>query len=296
MDSTKVFSLYEEVRKSLPIATVSKKPIHLKKCDELTEHAKCFFLDAFGVLNIGTKPIEGAKRFIDVLRKNGLHFLILTNSASYPKSQVCEKLNKIGFDFEPHEIVSSREVLWSLLPQTSSQWGVIAAPQELEVSIRANFQEDDGFWDSEGFLFLSTSNWDNSWQTKFIQELQTHPRTLWVANPDITAPREDGGFSKEPGFYSLLESGDLFENLHLIGKPYGNVFSYAINLAQKRWGVKPSEIIMVGDTLHTDILGANAVGLKSALLEGYGFFRGLDTLPFMHQSGIFPDFRISTYM
>jgi len=296
MDSSTVFSLYEGIRKTLPKAHAIKKPLHVKSIDEILSHAKCFFLDAFGVLNIGSKSIDGAREFIDKLRQNGLHFLVLTNSASYPKSHVCQRLNAIGFDFEPHEIISSREVLFSLLPHTSHQWGIMGTPQELEISIRANFQEDDGFWESEGFLFLSTSNWDDSWQKRFKKELSKKPRPLWVANPDITAPREDGSFSKEPGFYTLLEPCELFESLSLVGKPYENVFSYAINLAQKRWGVTPNEIMMIGDTLHTDILGANALGLQSALIEGYGFFRGLETLPFMDKSGIFPDFRISSYM
>lgn len=296
MDSTTVFSLYEGIRNELPKESSNKKPLHVKSADEILSHAKCFFLDAFGVLNIGTKSIDGAREFIDKIRKNGLQFLVLTNSASYPKSHVCQRLNRVGFDFEPHEIVSSREVLFSLFPQNSMQWGVIGTPQELEISLRATFQGDDGFWESDGFLFLSTSNWDESWQKRFKKELFNNPRTLWVANPDITAPREDGSFSKEPGFYSLLESKELFENLNLVGKPYENVFSYAIHLAQKRWNIKPNEIMMIGDTLHTDILGANALGLQSALIEGYGFFRGLDTLPFMQKSGIFPDFRISSYM
>jgi hypothetical protein len=29
---------------------------------------------------------------------------------------------------------------------------------------------------------------------------------------------------------------------------------------------------MVGDTLHTDILGGNAAGFRTALIAGYGFF------------------------
>jgi HAD superfamily hydrolase (TIGR01450 family) len=296
MDSKAVFSLYESVREHLPRIGTPKSPLHVKSTEELLESAKCFFLDAFGVLNVGTKPIDGAKQLLKQLRERELPFLVLTNSSSLPKSHICKKLNSMELGIEPHEIVSSREVLWSLLPHSSTNWGIIGAKHDLEVSIRATFQEDEGFWESDGFLFLSTNSWDDSLQTRFRNELSKRPRTLWVANPDITAPREDGHFSKEPGFYTLFEPSHLFSSLHLVGKPFENVFSYALNLAQKRWGVKAEEIMMVGDTLHTDILGANALGFQSALVEGYGFFKGLDTLPFMDKSGIFPDFRISSYM
>ena len=34
-----------------------------------------------------------------------------------------------------------------------------------------------------------------------------------------------------------------------------------------------SRIGMVGDTLHTDILGANSIGIKSILMTKYGLLR-----------------------
>ncbi len=296
MDSRAVFSLYEGIRGHLPSSSTPKTPLHVKDIDALLDQAECFFLDAFGVLNVGTKPILGAERLLERLKERAIPFLVLTNSASAPKSQVCHKLRAMGLPLEPHDIVSSREVLWSLLPASSLGWGVIGSPHDMEVSLRVQFQEDEGFWESEGFLFLSTANWDESLQARWREALRQRPRTVWVANPDLTAPREDGSFSKEPGFYTFLEPASLFSALHPVGKPFNNVFAYALHLAKKRWGVDAQDVMMVGDTLHTDVLGANAMGMKSALIESYGFFKGLDTLPFMHQSSIFPDVCLRAYM
>jgi HAD superfamily hydrolase (TIGR01450 family) len=292
MDSKTTFLLYENISTLPPKSSKLKTPLHVKDLFELTNHAKCFFLDAFGVLNVGDKPIKEALKFIEFLRKKSIAFLVLTNSASIPKTQLCHKLNKMGFDFSLDEIISSREVLWSLLPQTSKNWGVIGKNQKLEMPICAYFQDSCYFWDSDAFLFLSTSNWDESWQKKFRIELLKNPREVWVANPDLTAPRGNNIFSKEPGFYSLLEKNELFKSLHLVGKPYENIFSYAIKVAKKRWNIDKSEIIMVGDTLHTDILGANYAKIKSALIVKYGFFQGLDVSKYMAQSKIYPDFLI----
>jgi ribonucleotide monophosphatase NagD (HAD superfamily) len=47
---------------------------------------------------------------------------------------------------------------------------------------------------------------------------------------------------------------------------------------------------MVGDSLHTDILGGQAAGIKSALIAGYGFFAGHDVFPPIISSGIQPDY------
>ena len=47
---------------------------------------------------------------------------------------------------------------------------------------------------------------------------------------------------------------------------------------------------MVGDSLHTDILGGQAAKLKTALVAGYGFFAGHDVDTPIEVSGIQPDY------
>lgn len=47
---------------------------------------------------------------------------------------------------------------------------------------------------------------------------------------------------------------------------------------------------MVGDSLHTDILGGQAAGIKTALIAGYGFCAGQDINNLTNASGILPDY------
>ena len=46
---------------------------------------------------------------------------------------------------------------------------------------------------------------------------------------------------------------------------------------------------MIGDTLHTDVLGGQAAGLATILVTEHGLFAGHDTAPYIAQSGIVPD-------
>ena len=46
---------------------------------------------------------------------------------------------------------------------------------------------------------------------------------------------------------------------------------------------------MVGDSLHTDILGAQAAGVASALVTDFGFLAGQDVGDAIAQTGIVPD-------
>ncbi len=52
------------------------------------------------------------------------------------------------------------------------------------------------------------------------------------------------------------------EGLSLVGKP----FRFAFARGLKRLGSLPSETAMVGDQLFTDIVGANALGIKTILV------------------------------
>ena len=47
---------------------------------------------------------------------------------------------------------------------------------------------------------------------------------------------------------------------------------------------------MVGDTLHTDILGANAYGIKSILMTNHGLFKNEKISEMIKISKIIPDF------
>jgi ribonucleotide monophosphatase NagD (HAD superfamily) len=50
---------------------------------------------------------------------------------------------------------------------------------------------------------------------------------------------------------------------------------------------------MVGDSLHTDILGASAAGLQSVLLTDYGLFRDGGAPAMIRRCGIIPDWIVA---
>ena len=51
---------------------------------------------------------------------------------------------------------------------------------------------------------------------------------------------------------------------------------------------------MVGDTLHTDVLGGAAAGWRTVLVTGLGLVRELDVEAAIRESGIRPDFIVET--
>jgi ribonucleotide monophosphatase NagD (HAD superfamily) len=75
------------------------------------------------------------------------------------------------------------------------------------------------------------------------------------------------------------------------GKPYGNAFDTAL---ASLIDIPRHRIAMVGDTLHTDVLGGAAAGIGTILITDHGLFKGFDVAPYIQKSGIYPDWIVST--
>ncbi len=298
LSSEMAFERYEAVRHRFPELSSSQSTERvigsIKNISEIQDRFDAFVFDAFGVLNIGETPIEGACLRIDALRAAGKRVFVLTNAASYCFEQVVAKFHRLGFDFRDEELVSSRSVCEKLLPLSESGfvWGVAAPssfqPKELSVPAKPLLDDLRQYDDVDGFLILSSESWTLERQALLIESLSKNNRPVIVANPDIVAPREQD-MSVEPGFYAH-DLMDQLPNLPVTfhGKPFGSVYDEI----EERLGasIPPHRIAMMGDSLHTDIWGARVRGWGSVLVTDHGFLRGQDSMSAIRKSGIYPDF------
>ncbi|MEO0379020.1 MAG: HAD family hydrolase [Pseudomonadota bacterium] len=281
------FDRYEAIRHRMPDAVF---PSHTQNCSGLLEIADqfdAFVLDSFGVLNVGETAIPGAVACLHTLRAMGKQLIVLTNAASYTRAVAVARYRSLGFDFAAHEVVSSRDVAVARLDEVlpSGHWGAIAAPDDRFEDIPAQVAHWTG-QDVDGFLLLSSAALDEAKMDVLTDSLADHIRPVVVANPDLVAPRESG-LSKEPGFYAHQLADALTLEPIFFGKPFSNAFEDA---KSRLGGTAPQRIAMVGDTLHTDILGGASAGFRTVLVRDNGLFAGHSTETFIRASGIRPDF------
>ena len=137
--------------------------------------------------------------------------------------------------------------------------------------------------DDEGF------DWNHD-INKSLNILRHHNIPTFIANPDWTFPVGHSNIAMAIGGIGEIMERICGKSFLRFGKPDAQVFTYAYSKAQAKVpGVQKNEILMVGDTLDTDIIGANTFGIKSALvLTG-------NTMPeeferAIQQSGITPDY------
>ncbi|OZB16018.1 MAG: HAD family hydrolase [Rhodobacterales bacterium 34-62-10] len=290
------FATYQAVRHRLPQARFPAISHPAPDLTALIPSHDIFLLDAFGVLNVGEAAIPGAVDHVSALQQAGKHVMVVSNAAGYPKRLLMTRLARLGFDFNPDQVLSSREVLLHHLHQWPPlRWGLMADPQygleELD-GLHATILGDDPqrYDEAEGFAFLGSGTWTDHRQRLLTDSLHRRPRPVLVGNPDIVAPRE-GGLSLEPGHYAHLLADQTGTLPQFFGKPYPAIFDMALTRARAARAdvTDPARIVMVGDTLHTDILGGAAAGVQTALITGFGALVGMDVQSAITASGITPD-------
>lgn len=291
VDAAWAFRRYQEIRARLPSAVFPERALACADLSEIAAQFDVFILDSFGVLNVGETAIPGAASRIDMLRGASKSVIVLTNAASLPLGANKAKYAAFGFDFSDHEIVSSRAVLADALAgyDQDIHWAVAAPTASAidELPCRVRPLDEAALVEADGFILLSSSGWTDQNQDTLLAALRERPRPVLVGNPDLVAPREDG-FTREPGSYAHELDDALDIRPAFFGKPYANAFESALSrIAQ---GVDRRRILMLGDTLHTDILGGAAMGMKTALITGHGVMRGMDVDACIKESGICPDF------
>ena len=295
-DADWAFNAYEAVLPRLPQAQFPDCYETAETLSDIAAHFDTFLLDSFGVLNIGATAIPGAVERIEELRALGKRIIVVTNAAGYPKHVQIAKYKKLGFEFAAEDIVSSRgTALAAIANAPDYTWGLMAAPSfgldELD-HINIKFLEDDpAVYDTvDAFLLLGSSIWTEARQNLLEISLHRNPRPVFVGNPDIVAPVEDG-LTRQPGHYAHRLADATGIEPRFFGKPFSNIFEQAFVRLDGDYDL--ARTLMVGDTLHTDILGGRAAGVKTALISDYGSLAETDVKAAIKASNIVPDYVLS---
>lgn len=290
-DTDWAFAQYERVRDVLPSADFPKTSQTIVNLGDIADQIDVFLLDAFGVLNVGERVIPTAPAQVAALQSAGKQVFVLTNGAGAPTEKSVEKYRKLGYDFDDYHVISSRAALLAgLAHRSEANWGGMAASfSRLETfpnSCRPLLDDIAVYDNVDAFALISAQDWTETRQALLIESLKKTPRPVLVGNPDIIAPQE-GEFSLEPGWFAHEIARATGIQPEFYGKPFKNVFDIALSRVDP--SIPRERIAMVGDTLHTDVLGGAAEGLKTVLITDHGLFAGHDVSGYINKSGIVPN-------
>ena len=297
MDAARTLALYQNYYEKLWPSLPSGDPASMRFVDRLTdclEGLEGIILDSYGVIGLGSAPIDGIHEFFDEVNKRGLPLVVLTNGASQPAAQRLPTYHSWDLPLQLEDIISSRDACYELLQQKLAH-NPSARICYLGTSV-TKFDDIDGVifgedgWDkADIFAFMGAIGWHEEEQAALEAVLRHSKAEIIVANPDVSAPQMTG-FSYEPGYWAMRAQHHTDCSITMAGKPFGEAFNLALSALEAKAGkpVSRQNVAMVGDSLHTDILGANEAGLISILLRSYGLMSHFDIHQMTKQSAIYP--------
>ncbi len=232
--------------------------------DTLLKHYGSFLLDGWGTLySKGDFIYPGAMDFMAALRKANKNIRLITNSASRSIKQIQDDLRLTGMDFETHEIISSGSLL-ALLNENIGLKEVyyLGGKDGLLFLEEAKIQAVEN--PSEPIVILSGIHPTEAEMDKAVEILSNENSKVLVLNPDVYAPNPDGEKIPVTGYIANTLKEKTGCQLLFCGKPFPLIYQIALR------SLIPSteSVIMIGDTLGTDIAGASIAGIDSALMLG----------------------------
>ncbi|HEY9535797.1 MAG TPA: HAD-IIA family hydrolase [Mucilaginibacter sp.] len=235
------------------------------------------FFDAFGVLKNYHGLVPDIEKTFEYLKEQNKEYYIVTNDASRSPVQLASSYHKMGLHaITPDRIISSgmltKEYLYLKVYD-----GIVAY---LGTESSAHYIEslglhpmpvsgvNDGNIDKvNALLFLDDEGFD--WATDLniaVNLLRKRTIPAIVANTDDAYPATVNDVSIAIGGLANMIESIVGKSFIRFGKPDSQMFMFAYDLIREYRPISKKEIVMVGDTLHTDILGGNKFGFDTVLV------------------------------
>jgi 4-nitrophenyl phosphatase len=236
--------------------------------------------DMDGVLYRGKMPLPGVAQLLALLDSRGVAYACATNNATLTPEEFSEKLAHMQISMPAERIITSPIATRRYLEGKASRGTRIycIGMNGLRTALFADgyFVEDD---QAPSYVVVGMDFQVTYPQLRRASLLIRAGATFIGTNPDTTFPAEDGIVPGCGALLALLRTGSEVEP-YVIGKPGPALFEASISIL----GADAARTLTIGDRLDTDIAGAKAAGLASALV-----LTGVSTSETLETSSVKPD-------
>ena len=225
--------------------------------------------DIDGVLEFQGKAYPGAVELLDFLRKKGVKIRILSNSTLKSRKVCTVRLNRHGFRVSEEEVITASwataRYLRTLNPK--SCWVMLKGKGLDEFK---EFNMDDK---APQYIVVG----DYREEFKFENMNKALKLLLQGVNLIVMIPEKVdhslGGVELTVGAYGKMLEDATGIKATYIGKPS----IYMFDIALDSMGIDRAKVLMVGDRVSTDIIGAKQAGIPSVLVKT-GEFKASDLI------------------
>ncbi|GAB3906047.1 HAD-IIA family hydrolase [Mucilaginibacter boryungensis] len=274
--------------------------MHTRDFRWIVDQYDIIFLDAFGVIKNYKGLVPGIENTFAYLESQNKEYYIVTNDASRSPFQLAESYHKKGLTAITQDRIISSGMLAKEYLDLKVPEGIVAY---LGTPDSAHYIESSGlhtlpvselddvninevsalvFLDDEGFDWFNDLN-------KCVNLLRKRNIPAIVANTDRAYPLNLHDVSIAIGGLANMVESIVGKKFIRFGKPDSQMFMFAYDLIRDRRSIDKKDIVMVGDTLQTDIMGGNKFGLDTVLVLS-GNTQAIDAETRINATGIVPTY------
>lgn len=240
-----------------------------KRLAEVVEKYDNFIMDIWGVIHDGKDVLPCAKEFVRYLSERNKFFCFLSNSPR-PSETVFNKFKELGISpVEQSQIISSGEFFLNDIKSGKSKIFNANGPiyvygenYHKELMAKLDLPKTKKIGDANAFLFLAFTDTEEEHlqHEAFLQEAMQHGVPMLCINPDKIVMN---GSNKRTcqGYYASYYEG-LEQKVYYYGKPHPEIFRYVL----EKYNLDRKKTLMIGDSLSTDVAGAESIGIDSLFL------------------------------
>jgi NagD protein len=216
---------------------------------------KSFIMDMDGVIYSGNWLIDGARNFIEKLRKKRNKFLFLTNNCRNTPRDLSTKLERMGIKVDP-EIIFTSAIATSIFLDRQKKNGkayVIGDPGLYDALHQVGYQITE--YNPDYVIVGETSSYSLEMIEKAVNFVIGGARFIG------TNPRE-GIIAPSTG--ALIAPIEVATGVkpYFIGKPNPLMMRTALHKLDSH----SENTVMIGDNMHTDIVAGLESGLETILV------------------------------
>ncbi len=246
----------------------------------MSHQIKAIISDMDGVLWRGSQALPGMRDFFDLLFERELDFVLATNNSSRTQGDYVDKLASMGVaGVQPRHIVTSGTATVSYLGTrypVGTRMHVLGGAGLKRMLSEAGFKLVDVCAEA----VVCGIDFDLTYEKARTATLLIRAGARFIGtNPDPSFPAPEGLVPGAGSIIALIEAA-TGQSPTIIGKPERGMFDAALG----QLDACPEETLMIGDRIGTDIAGAQALGIKTALV-----MTGVETAESLGQSEVQPD-------
>jgi len=235
-----------------------------------------YLIDMDGVIYRENQLIAGAMEFVAALLSTGTPFLFLTNNSAPTPEDLAVRLKHLGITgISPQHFYTSAMNTADFLAETHPACTVFVIGEGgLLTALHNHRIANDAI--SPSYVIVGEGAVSMERLAKAHECVERGARLL-ATNPDNWCPVSHQKTRPGAGSTAAFLEASTGRQAYYLGKPNGYMFHRARQKLAEHSRATPAEVVMIGDTMETDIRGAIEAGMHGFLvltgstqLEGVG--------------------------